>query len=111
MQAVRQRENITTNEGVKIFTTTDLEILDDFKKNITYDDTYFVTGYSLYNYYKEKMSDITIPTIDFSINMRNVDKYLALCNNIFELGMLHLLDNNLQKILQDAESLLGNNKY
>lgn len=106
-----KRENITTNEGVKIFNEKDLEILDDFKKNITYDDTYFVTGYSLYNYYKEKMSDITIPTIDFSINMRNVDKYLALCNNIFELGMLHLLDNNLQKILGIEQVRLTEMQY
>ena len=106
-----KRENITTNDGIKIFTTTDLEILDDFKKNITYDDTYFVTGYSLYNYYKDKIAELIEPTVDFSINMRNVDKYLALCNNIFELGMLHLLDNNLQDILGIEQVRLTEMQY
>lgn len=106
-----KRENITTNEGGKIFNEKDLEILEDVKKNITYDDTYFVTGYSLYNYYKEKMEDLTKPTVDFSINMRNVDKYLALCDNIFELGMLHLLDKELQNILGIKEVRLTEMQY
>lgn len=106
-----KRENITDSKGNKIFTTKDLEILDDFKKNITYDDSYFITGFSLYNYYKEKIAEIIEPTVDFSINMRNVDKYLALCNNIFELGMLHLLDDKLQEILGIEQVRLTEMQY
>ena len=106
-----KRENIVDKTGNKIFTKEALEELCEIEKTEVYEDDYFVTNYSLYNYAVDKLNKIIYPTIDFDITSSNAKKYCKINKNIFTLGMKHDLDEELQELLMLKEVRLTEIEY
>lgn len=106
-----KRESIKDNNGNKIFDENSLNELKEIDKCEAYEDNYFVTNYSLYNYCVEKLSEKVYPTIDFNITSSNCKKYMEITNGLFVLGNKHDLDEELSELLEVKEVRLTEKVY
>ena len=106
-----KRENIVDKNGNKIFTKDILDELSEIEKTDVYEDDYFVTNYSLYNYCNDRLKKMVYPTVEFEITTANVKKYLELNKGLFVLGMKHDLDEELRQLLEISEVRLTEIEY
>ena len=105
------RKSIKDKNGNNIFSKSSLRELDDIENTVEYRDDYFTDSQALYNYYNNKIKDIVYPKTEFTITGANTKKYLKLCDNIFELGMKHNLDEELKDLFEIDEVRLISMRY
>lgn len=98
-----KRENIVDDNGNKIFSDKTLKILRSIDKIKTVNDSYFVTDYGLYDYYKKQLDDMITANVTFEISVSNINKYLDVDSDNFEIGMLNYLSKELQDYIGEEK--------
>ena len=92
-----QKENMVNEQGVKVFSESDLLEIGDMREIIQISDNYYTTGYGLYEYAKRYLADKANPKIDFDLNCVDLTKVIQNprgWNNVLELGTLFPVEEN-----------------
>ena len=92
-----QKENMVNEQGVKVFSESDLLEIGDMREIIQISDNYYTTGYGLYEYAKRYLADKANPKIDFDLNCVDLTKVIQNprgWNNVLTLGTLFPVEEN-----------------
>ena len=99
-----QKVNMVNEQGVKVFSSDDLEEISDMIEVATLVDSYYTTPYGLYGYAKRYLEDKANPKISFDlkcVDLVNLIQNPRGWNNILELGTLFPVEEN--EILNEKE--------
>ena len=106
-----RKENIVDGNGNKIFSWSDLQILNDLTNIQTVNDDYFSDELALYEHYSQSMVEKVKPKVQFTTKTGNMSKYVYLNSNIIKLGLWYELDEELQKVFNEKRIRLISFEY
>ena len=92
-------ENICDDDGNKIFSKEDLEILQDVGEVIVETDEMYSTPYTCYMHYKEYLEEKITPTREFSVSKQCMTDYMRINDSIIDLGAIYEISQSSQEIL------------